>query len=789
MERVQVQGSVNPLLTPLVKPLVSSFASQYLATMYGGDFYNILRTSNGQQLLEFSEDPIALDARQSSIKSIAKFRFPASLRAGIGMSFRPRGMFFVAEATVGDDSANEPEYDLVSVVQATTTLTVTLTTPYVGYLGDWCDLYNLVDTRFNYSNLCIASISTNKKILTFTTTDDVGITSLSATAASVVGGKLKRVGDRFGSTDGVGYRFSGTTTTAVAPMVKYDGNDSKVWGALVGSHLVTCNSTAMVYVSGNTGQFEMKPTARFEFNADEDVSFNDVVIDATTLWITRVKSTEVKPNYSKDYIFRLRSCSSLARTRPIAKIKAISKSGTTTCTVTTDVPHGLTTTSVVTITGARDITNFANTTVTVASIVSPTQFTVILGSAVTAASYGGFVCLVNGGVAQQGLLTMNVQSVARDAANFVTLTGNTAWSGYVGIGELVNLHGCLDASGNDLGFDGVYRVNNVVTTTMILEPVIDTSGNRIQNGDGNNVTPTGGVLNATNCGGGIILRSTIRLSDITVESWTNSKTIIDGRGSYDIKKAIPVVLLNSAVSNQGTAAAISPSTGLGGWYIHQAIVGLPDIASAAITSTTTTSAFANNLGNGFQVNINVTAVTGTNPTLDIRVEESFDGGTNWVTLYDMQRITAIGSYNTPILRATGRHIRYVQTVTGTSPSFTRAVIRNTLPFIQAEPQKRIMDRTINLTTVDSVTPTLFQGAANNVQLILSLGTAATPPALQIEGSEDGVNFYPIGSPLTGVPSKTVQVTLITVSCTYVRARVSTVGVTVVPGYVSIKAWS
>ena len=155
----------------------------------------------------------------------------------------------------------------------------------------------------------------------------------------------------------------------------------------------------------------------------------------------------------------------------------------------------------------------------------------------------------------------------------------------------------------------------------------------------------------------------------------------------------------------------------------------------------------------------------------------------------MQRITANGSYNTPVLRAMGRHIRYVQTVGGTTPSFTRAVTRNVLPFIPAEPQKRLMDRSISLTTANSVTPVLFSGAANNIQLVINLGTATTPPALQIEGSEDGINWYAMGTPLTGVASSTVQTTISGLSATYVRARVSTVGATVVAGYVSLKAWS
>lgn len=239
----------------------------------------------------------------------------------------------------------------------------------------------------------------------------------------------------------------------------------------------------------------------------------------------------------------------------------------------------------------------------------------------------------------------------------------------------------------------------------------------------------------------------------------------------------------------GTAATVSTTDGTGGWPIRPSITGIADVASAAITATATSASIVNDKGNGFQVTFPVTAVTGTSPTLDIRIEESFDGGTNWVTLYEMQRIIATGSYNTPILRASGRHIRYVRTLGGASPSFTMAITRNLLPFIPAEPQKRLMDRTIVTTTLNSVTPVLFQGAANNIQLAVNMGAiTTTAPAFQIEGSEDGVNWYAVGTPLTAVASSTVEVT-VAKSATFVRARVSTAGVGSTLGYVSLKAWS
>jgi hypothetical protein len=62
------------------------------------------------------------------------------------------------------------------------------------------------------------------------------------------------------------------------------------------------------------------------------------------------------------------------------------------------------------------------------------------------------------------------------------------------------------------------------------------------------------------------------------------------------------------------------------------------------------------------VNIPVTAVTGTSPTMDVRIEESDDSGTNWYTVYDFPRITATGIYRSPLIPLVGNRIRYVQTI-------------------------------------------------------------------------------------------------------------------------------
>ena len=776
--------------------LASELASNFTFSVDGGDFINTSRSSNGQQFLEISIDPLSVGEAQTTVEFNRPVRFPLYAEIEASLSQRTYGDYAVMEITDKVSRDVEPiEYNIVSISQSTTTLTVTLDFPFDGWLGSWVDIYGLADSRFNYTNAAIATMSLDKKTLTITTRDEVTIPSLTATPASFVGGKLKKQAKLQNARNAVGMRFTGLSHTTAAFMSRFDGGSIKEAGTLTGARLATNSSTTPTYTSGVNGHVEIKSSSRYRIEVEpEIITFMDKAIDnASTSYAVRQAFTAVKPSSDIDYYIRFRAVSPRSISRPVAKIvSAVKATASTTATITTDVPHGLNVDSYVTIYGINNQTVFANLTAAtkVASIVNDKTFTIVIGTATIATSYGGYVSLCNGGVTQPGAIAQVVQSVAVDANGFVTLIGNGTWAGLGGVGEYVNLLGVRNSTnGADLGVDGVYRVSNFATTTLVLEPVKDLNGIRAINGLGQNLSPTVGVITTTNAGGAVLLRTTLRSHDFVAASYSQSVMNISGQGTQRADKAIPVIHVGSVPANQGTAAAISGTTGLGGWYMHPAIVGLPDIASAAITTSATTSAIANNLGNGFQVNIAVTAVTGTAPTLDVRIEESFDGGTNWVTSYEMQRITANGSYNTPVLRAMGRHIRYVQTVGGTTPSFTRAVTRNVLPFIPAEPQKRLMDRTIVLTTLNSVTPTLFQAAANNVQLVINLGAATTPPALQLEGSEDGTNWYAIGTPLTSIANATVEITYQDKSATFLRARVSTAGVGSTLGYVSLKAWS
>ena len=261
--------------------------------------------------------------------------------------------------------------------------------------------------------------------------------------------------------------------------------------------------------------------------------------------------------------------------------------------------------------------------------------------------------------------------------------------------------------------------------------------------------------------------------------------------------ALPVQVLGGLLGTQPVSGTVTANIGTGTVAAVTAVtaanLALPgiiaDVASAALTSTATAGPFTPTFGIAYTVNIPVTAVTGTTPTLDVAIEESDDSGTNWFKVYDFPRITAAGMYRSPLIRAVGNRVRYVQTVGGTTPSFTRAInrLQNSS---SAEAVRQLIDRSISLTTLNSITPSLdTRDAGNRAQLVVSVGAiTTTAPALQMEGSDDnGATWYAIGTPLTAVASSTVQVTVVDINAALMRVRVSTAGSGVTAGYVMIKA--
>lgn len=94
---------------------------------------------------------------------------------------------------------------------------------------------------------------------------------------------------------------------------------------------------------------------------------------------------------------------------------------------------------------------------------------------------------------------------------------------------------------------------------------------------------------------------------------------------------------------------------------------------ASGAETTSTNGTGKQIGPSglVKVMVKVTAVSGTSPTLDLKIQ---DGATSTPTTDRVQlpRITAVGEYEA-FFRTSQPYVRYSSTIGGTTPSFTYSV--------------------------------------------------------------------------------------------------------------------
>lgn len=265
-------------------------------------------------------------------------------------------------------------------------------------------------------------------------------------------------------------------------------------------------------------------------------------------------------------------------------------------------------------------------------------------------------------------------------------------------------------------------------------------------------------------------------------SWIGAVTFTPATGQYAVVFSgfditDPQYANTQANANAALAELNTSTIGGAGGYVSPALDTTNDVLSTALTSTATATVVALN-SSSYQVEVVVGAVSGTNPTLDIVINESDDAGANVYQVYQFPRITATGTYRSPPLPLTGNRIQYVQTVGGTTPSFTRAINR-ILTNLQPAAFRQTIANAPSLLATGVVGNSINVQMCRNLQMIVAVGTAFTVAAqIQLQGSDDnGSSWYNIGSALsTGtVANTTVQTTINNVNSQLVRANVTTQG--------------
>jgi len=548
----------------------------------------------GASYIVISKDPLVANT-STTLTSTVQASFPIELDVGIHMSQRTWGQDVSIEMVSPDTTPAYVDVAISSIQQTTTTLTVNTVTNHNLSVGNSISIYGVNDSRFNYPAVVVASTPSPTQ---FTVTAGPNGNLPSVTAGPFSTGFVTSRPRMGHASSGASMILESSTATNASFYVRADAGDSLASGVMAGNQSSAISTTASIQAVNSAYNFAFQPTTQYSLSMLPDkIQWTDAAVDAITQENNRSSRSQVIPSQYKKYNLRFRCSNNQGLSVPVAKIVSMTKTASTTATVTTDVPHGLTTSDLVVIYGSSDQVNFANalTATAVASVVDSTHFTIVFGASATATAYGGTVARVNGGNLPSALgynavvANSATLATAADGTQALTLTGNTNWAGLL-IGDYVNVHGLksVPATGADLGCDGAWQVRNVSTTTLELGPI------------GNTVPPAN--FGATACGGTVIKRTDLRISYVRITDFLRARVELLPRPVGDIGSSIPVVVQNSQVAGTALMGDVNFSgrATTGGFTAVR-------VVSAATTNGTNSKATAGRVYFGIAVNTSAAA--------------------------------------------------------------------------------------------------------------------------------------------------------------------------------------
>lgn len=742
-----------------------------VGSLASGDLLIADGNAVGSNYVVLSLDPLSANT-ESRVEYNATFAMPYRASLGLSMSQRVLGQEVSVEfVDTGSLVAAFSSKAISSVSQSTTTLTVTTSASHGLTVGQAITIDGCSDSRINYPALVVASIPAANQ---FTATAGPGGTIASLTIGPFTSGTVYARTRLGRSQDGTSLIFENATATNASVYLRSDAGDALPCSSnanFIANHSNTIQSSVSVQAVNAQGVYAFQPLTKFELIADTDgIQWLNKTADGVAVQAQITKREQVVPNPANTYKLRFRANNNAGLTRPVAQITVASKAGSTTATVTTAAAHGLTTGDLINIYGSRDTTNFANltTATAVASVIDANNFTVVWGASVTASSYAGYVSRVNGGTTQQGASTIVAQSISR-TSNVVSVVGSATWTGAM-IGDYINLIGIRDTStGASLGLDGTYRVNNMNTTTLTLEPI--------------GSAPTGADVGSVNCGGSFIKRTDLRIHFIRVFAYDRFVTEIIGsnsRAAADIAQAIPVAIANTPNVGASTVGGQTPIMATPNGATNRAMaISMATAVSNTDQSATafagsgrvngTVVAAANGGGAVISAEINVSALTlGTAASVLAVLQES-RGGTNFEDIWTSDPITTTGIVSTPAITVAGRRRWCFHSVGGTSTTVTatittlelfgnypllrqfRDAYAATNPFATVFNSATLAASSFVLTTLNSATtPFLIEGLKALTFHIDLTGapTVTTQPVIVAEFSKNGTTWWTSAVTLT-----------------------------------------
>lgn len=507
-----------------------------------GDSIEVAGNTQGAGYLKVSK---ALDQDDTDTIFLSKFMVTSPVRMALGMSLSQRlaGQHF-SFGLVGVDKAGNVEAEmpkatpiaLSSISQTTTTLTVVTTESHNLVPNDRIEIYDVADSRANYGELMVATIVSPTS---FTVTASPSATLPSVTIATVSNsGFVRRVDPLKGANNALAVFWEGISAN-MAKIVSRAGKSSI--SSTVDTTLGTNHTNG---VQGIAAAFADAWNPAFMYDMRykaESVVVRTMPMDSIAAQGGVLKRSQVIPDLDFGYKIRIKASNNRAMTKPVAKIVNVAKSGSTTATITTDVPHGLTVTDYIQVYGVRDQTNFPNVTTptAVASVVNATTLTIVIGSSATVASKGGTVIKVNGGklIAPNAI---SVQSINVTGGQ-MTVIGSGTWAGLLP-GETVELRGLVDNTTGEIytQYEGAFKVLSTSTTTLIVQT---------------SFADTGTIL----CGGTVFKRTDLRLHLFRALDYTRHTVEIDGSvgNVSDQQEALPVTIPAGTTISSGTVTTLS----------------------------------------------------------------------------------------------------------------------------------------------------------------------------------------------------------------------------------------
>jgi hypothetical protein len=503
--------------------------SKWVESKASGDIVMVDGNAVAASYLVVSKDPLAANT-VTEIETVARFAMPIEMAVGLSMSQRTLGQEFAVEVVSDEEVSPVADIAIASISQSNTTLTVNTTMPHGLVPGKRIGIKGVTDSRMNYLALVVATIPSPTQI-TCTAGPNGSIPTL--TVGPFTSGFIYFRSALGFSENGTSLVFENTSATNGSVYVRSESGDALPSGTAAGNHSLGIGSTSSVQAINAPYTYAFQPTTEYKLAMMADrLQWSDAPVDTSAAANNRSTRSQVVPDSSAVYKFRIRATNNDSLTRPVARIVSAVKSGTSTVTVTTAEPHGLTSADWVQVYGVRDQSAvFGNlSAATSIAVTGANTFTVAWGTAATASTQGGCVVQVNGGTSMQGLVSNgNVQSINRvNGILFVTTNVVIASS----IGDYINLYACRRATdGGDIGIDGAYRLRNIVGLVAEFEPI----GN----------VPAGIDIAATNCGGVLIRRTDLRISFVRVFDFERERVEIMARPSGDIASALPVAIQNT----------------------------------------------------------------------------------------------------------------------------------------------------------------------------------------------------------------------------------------------------